>query len=264
MATIAPEPNAPSDTGPPGAEGLAPSVKFRLRIWTWNSSARISEPLGKRDIDVWTICLADAANQRQMLEALLSPAERERLRRFRQEDDRNRFTAGRGILRVLAAQYRRRGTDEIEVCLEPGGKPTLSLDPDENPLHFNISHSAEIVAIAFARTPVGIDAEKIRSDVDWREIAGHFFSASELQQILDLPSAHQRLEFFRRWTRKEALAKAAGTGLQVPLAELRSASANGEPETIHDCKDSLYTVCDFEPASGYAGAVACAARTHLA
>ena len=263
MATIAPHRDAASsDTRSPATGSLALSEEFRVRIWMWDSSARISEPLVERDVDVWTIRLADAANHTQMLEALLSPSERERGRRFRKKDDCSRFVAGRGILRILAAQYRRCGSHEIEVGIEPSGKPILRLNPSENALHFNISHSGEIVAIAYARTPVGIDVEKIRSDMEWREIAGRFFSASEFQQLLDLPFPDQRLEFFRRWTRKEAFAKAAGTGLQVPLAELPSTCADAGLEAIHDSKRRLYTVCDFEPASGYAGAIAGAVPNH--
>jgi len=77
-----------------------------------------------------------------------------------------------------------------------------------------VSHSGAWAALAFSGgPPVGIDIEEVRPLPEYRELIRHFFSANERAHITTLP------EFFRLWTRKEALLKGIGKGLSQPLEE---------------------------------------------
>jgi 4'-phosphopantetheinyl transferase len=89
-------------------------------------------------------------------------------------------------------------------------------------LFFNISHSGAYVLCAVSKTNrVGIDIEAIR-DIGFKEFSG-CFTAGEWTCIntSDDPGA----AFYRFWTRKEAVIKADGRGLQIPLQSF---------EVIHD------------------------------
>jgi 4'-phosphopantetheinyl transferase len=99
------------------------------------------------------------------------------------------------------------------------GKPFLIGYPY---LYFNISHTRNALAVAFANCPVGVDIERIR-EVDM-EIAHRFFTQSEfayISQTNDPDSA-----FYEIWTKKEAYIKWVGKGLSIPL---RSFSVMDEP-----------------------------------
>jgi len=67
--------------------------------------------------------------------------------------------------------------------------------------------------------PIGVDVEGMDRSVDIDMLAEQYFAASEQELIVEAPS-EQRMEiFFRLWTLKEAMLKAVGTGLAMPLQE---------------------------------------------
>lgn len=81
------------------------------------------------------------------------------------------------------------------------------------PLDFNISHSGDYIVCAFTDNKTGIDIEAIRP-VDINDFSS-CFSANELSAINNAPDIYD--EFFRCWTIKEAVIKADGRGLSLPL-----------------------------------------------
>ena len=84
-------------------------------------------------------------------------------------------------------------------------------------IDFSISHSADIVWVALCRTAtVGIDLEQLRPLPDAAQLTGQLHP-QERQTLLALPNTELEKAFFRCWTRKEAVLKACGTGLNTPL-----------------------------------------------
>ncbi|MEA5418712.1 4'-phosphopantetheinyl transferase superfamily protein [Spirulina sp. CCNP1310] len=137
----------------------------------------------------------------------LTPAEWERGQRYRQEGDRHRFYLARSSLRQLLHHYT--GHPLGVILTTPQGKPFL---PD-HPLQFNISHTGDWVAIAFAHHwPLGIDIETLRPMEDVLALARRFFRPSEAAALAQQPDP--TAAFFTIWTRKEAFLKATGEGLQ--------------------------------------------------
>jgi 4'-phosphopantetheinyl transferase len=107
---------------------------------------------------------------------------------------------------------------------EASGRPVLR-DPAGGP-DFSVSRTTGLVAVASvaAGGRVGVDVERLRGlRLDRFRRA---FSPREWARIRasDDPAA----EALHRWTRKEALLKATGIGLRVPLATVPS---DGTPDT---------------------------------
>jgi 4'-phosphopantetheinyl transferase len=85
---------------------------------------------------------------------------------------------------------------------------------------FNISHSGNyVVCAASSQYQVGIDIERMRH----LQLAyfKSYMTSSEWEHINRAPSPTRH--FFHFWTRKEAIAKACGKGLSIPLTEIRLA-----------------------------------------
>jgi 4'-phosphopantetheinyl transferase len=84
----------------------------------------------------------------------------------------------------------------------------------DNSIHFNISHSGEIVICAFSKeNEIGIDIEKV-NDIDILDFEAQF-TDSEWTRILT--SNKSKETFFEHWAQKEAVIKSHGNGLSIPL-----------------------------------------------
>ncbi len=99
----------------------------------------------------------------------------------------------------------------------PMGKPFF---PDMPNLHFSISHSENVWICAFANSPVGCDVQfPVRlSSID--RIAARFFHPDEMEKMKHAPD--RDLEFYKIWTRKEAIVKYHGNGLSATAAKINT------------------------------------------
>jgi 4'-phosphopantetheinyl transferase len=213
-------------------------------------------------IHVWHAMLDSAfAGRREYFEGLLSPDEHERAGRYHFEKDRNRFVAARAILRTLIEGYSGLDARRITFKYNRYGKPLLESD-DGQDLVFNVSHSGERALYVFARgMPVGVDLERLRSNVDHSQIARRFFTADETSVLEKLPEEQRLDAFFNGWTRKEALIKAMGQGLAFGLNSFDVSLRPGEPpvllRTRYDEDDvEHWAIGDIPVESGYKAAFA--------
>lgn len=168
--------------------------------------------LSEDEIHVWTVQLdRDCITERDVL----SVDENERADRFHFEDDRNKYITCRSILRQKLGEYLKTAPDTLQFRYGSFGKPELADGPK---IHFNVSHSGDVALIAFARcAEVGVDVERIRPMNDLNEMVNQVFSSAEQQQLSELPPGLMVESFYSGWTRKEAVVKALGDGLQIPL-----------------------------------------------
>jgi 4'-phosphopantetheinyl transferase len=173
-------------------------------------------------VDLWTVHLTESCP------ACLSEDEALRANRFRFEEDRVRWTRARSSLRLILSGYV--GEVAGKLCFEYGkhGKPSLLGRPE---IQFNLSHSGDWAMIAVTRsTPVGVDVERTRSNVDMAALLRRLGESGLPESIPDL---------YQRWTRREAKSKAAGGPLfDTPPSD-------------------IYAV-DVEAPAGYSGSVATA------
>ena len=77
-------------------------------------------------------------------------------------------------------------------------------------LHFNVTHTDGVAVLVAARCRVGVDVERLRSLADVDGLVGRYFSAAESAAFRALPEHQRSVGFFRGWTCKEAVIKAAG------------------------------------------------------
>jgi len=158
---------------------------------------------------------------KRQFESLLSTEEQQRYQRFMFAEDRQRFLLTRAAIRILLSRY--------DGSQQPGnwrfgknqhGRPELLKEPAHHltTLSFNISHSDGVIVIAFsADGQAGVDIESI--DISRRSVglAQRYFSPAECNALLELPVGEQEQRFFDLWTLKEAVVKACGEGLKIPL-----------------------------------------------
>lgn len=166
-------------------------------------------------VHLWRASLTELLPQEQDFRALLSSDELDRADRFRFEKHRQRFTIARGVLRSILALYTQELPQNISFSYGPRGKPALNNNTLK--LQFNVSHSEDKAVYAFTReAEIGIDIEKIEPKFK-DGVAKRFFSEQENHELLQLPETERVVAFYQLWAAKEALIKAVGEGLYVPL-----------------------------------------------
>jgi 4'-phosphopantetheinyl transferase len=148
--------------------------------------------------------------------ALLNDEERLRADRFIHIRDRLTFVAAHALKRVvLARAFPSSSAKSLRFLYDSFGKPSLT---DEVSIHFNLSHTTGLVALAVSYTAVGIDIEAMGSAALGRDALQSILTISEgaaLEHVADWERA-----FLALWTAKEAVIKAEGMGLSLPLCEI--------------------------------------------
>jgi phosphopantetheinyl transferase len=136
--------------------------------------------------------------------------------------------AGRALRDLHIAQALGIRPAALRFGLDPLGRPVLQ--HPAGGLDFNVAHTQGLVAVGSVRAGwrIGIDVERLRELRPER--ARRAFSREEWARIeaADDPAT----EVLLRWVRKEALLKAIGIGLRVPLAQVPSDGAADAPPTV--------------------------------
>lgn len=168
---------------------------------------------GEREVDLWWADLRRETGTAP--DQYLSPEEMARGARFASGVLQRRFLRGRTLLRLLLSRYLDRRPEALQFRTGRFGKPGLA---GQHGWSFSVSHSEDcFVCAVSAHRRLGVDIEAYRELADASAIAARFFSSRELTSLENLASADRRAAFFSCWTRKEALLKATGFGLTLPL-----------------------------------------------
>lgn len=152
------------------------------------------------------------------LEALLDERERVRAGKFVRDPDRRNFILAHGLKRKCLGKLLGINPSALRFGTYSSGKPYLM---DTN-VHFNLSHSHGVVALAASEFPCGIDIEAYRDLNHLPLLIEKTMTANE-QDLIRQASSPQRA-FIDRWVIKEAFLKLSGIGLGLPLASLCTAS----------------------------------------
>ena len=187
--------------------------------------------------------------------AVLSEEEKDRFYRFKNEKAQFTFLTARVYLRFLLSKQisEQDNCQFLKIETTSAGKPYLKDYPN---LFFNLSHTDNLILIAIANSPVGVDVEKNERNADKEAIIKHFFSEREQQSFFSQPDELRQLAFVKGWTRKEAILKATGEGLSA----MKNYEVSFEPETdnqlINTMSENKFHVKDFIPNDGYAACIA--------
>jgi 4'-phosphopantetheinyl transferase len=216
--------------------------------------------LGADEAHIWRVSLNQDAETIASMAALLSPDERQRAGRYYRPVDRDRFIAGRGILRKIISAYLALSPGQLRFTYNEYGKPAVSDEQNDRALNFNLSHSAELILYAITRgRGVGIDIEYIREDFATLEIAERFFSKDEVTALKSLPTDQRTMGFFNCWSRKEAFIKAKGMGVSYPLDRFTVSLVPGEPPALLKVDDerevARWRMYELKPGDGYVAAM---------
>lgn len=153
------------------------------------------------------------------LTSILQPGEYTKLDAAHSAETRMRMLAARAMQRTVLASY---ATDIEPASLRfvkgEFGKPALAPEFDSLGLHFSVTHTEGLVAIAVSRhRDIGLDAENINARTTALRLARRYFTAEEARNLEALPLARQPLRFYSLWTLKESWMKATGRGVGAGL-----------------------------------------------
>lgn len=210
--------------------------------------------LKPNEIHVWSTSLSITAEEEQYQFAVLSADEQIRAERFYRPLHKKRFIAARFMLRKILSLYLQAQPTEIQFKYGEQKKPAL-LFPAHTEIEFNVAHSDNLAVYAINRNySIGIDIEKINDEYD-TNIPQRFFSEQENKELELLSELEHKHAFYRIWARKEALLKATGHGLAIPLKTF-SVSSLDKKETL-SLDEKSWSLVSLHIDDGYQAALAC-------
>ena len=192
------------------------------------------------------------------LRPFLSEDERQRAGRLHRERDRQRFLAGRGLLREILGALLKVSPASFVFSYGAFGKPQITAPAGAPALHFNLAHSDSVVVYAMANHELGVDLERLRPVDEAAQIAARFFSSREERCLLMLPVEQRQTAFFHGWTRKEAYLKALGQGLDDALNQIEVSLTPSEASELVSGPNPLkpWFLHTLLPAEEFVGALA--------
>lgn len=187
----------------------------------------------------------------------LEASDYEQADRMAFEQDARRLLAGRHVVRSLVAETLGRSPGHLVIEADRFGKPRL---PDST-VRFSLSRSGRYGLVGMSRElEVGVDVELIRPVPDAEALAKDHFTDLEHAEWNRAGPAHRDRRFLECWTRKEACAKALGTGLLIQPALIEVGGASDIRVVNVRSGEALcgVTVCSVNPSVEAAAAAAVA------
>jgi 4'-phosphopantetheinyl transferase len=160
-----------------------------------------------------------------------------------QLDDHRRCVGARGVLREILAGYVGKKSGALEFALGAHGKPALA----GSLLRFDLSQSDDLLLLAVTHgREVGIDLEAVPKSIPFEMLSDHYFPLEDQWALRITPGPQRLAKFFELWTRHEAQLKARGH----------------RPGEVPEFRDvDRFSLHSFEPAAGYAAALAVEGRS---
>lgn len=197
------------------------------------------------------------------LAQLLNPVEQQRHSAFRQRSDADRFLLGVAITRIVAGHELGLRPGEVTLdrrCLTCG-KPHGKVEIADSGLHISITHSGQLVGVAFSRNgPVGLDVEQLVGRPDHSDLIDNVLSPIEADSFANVDLSATQEAFLRYWVRKEALVKATGDGISSGLASITVTSYDQSPSLLSWAErpelPTRTVMYDTDPQHGYISALA--------
>jgi 4'-phosphopantetheinyl transferase len=147
--------------------------------------------------------------------ALLDGSERMRVSRQRMQRDRDARMLAYAMHRLFLAHVHGCVPAGVPLYRDTGGRPRLIGDAAWT----SLSHADGWLAFAVARTgPVGVDVEPAARSTTIQAIAAEICHPDEWRHLSAWPASRRAPALLDTWVRKEAVLKAVGVGLEVPMA----------------------------------------------
>lgn len=176
-----------------------------------------SHCLGPADSRIYWLRTADVRPALAGVLRWLDPKETARAAGFATQGLREDFLASRLLLRGVLAAWLGRAPGALTFVERPGGKPVLTFPSAPT---FSLSHSSGVSALYVAsHGELGLDVECVRPQLrnGLIALAQEYFAEDEYAWLKQKDDVAQQYHFLRLWTLKEAVLKAEGSGLALPL-----------------------------------------------
>jgi 4'-phosphopantetheinyl transferase len=198
---------------------------------------------------------------------LLDGTELSRCSSFAREADLARFVTGRLLARTALASLAGISPEEVQLrthcphCPGPHGKPRVVGAAEGWEL--SISHSGDVVVAAVALgSPLGVDVELVEP-WDGPDLPPEYelvLTDTERAEIELLPEARRARACLTYWTRKEAVLKATGEGLDTPMTDFTLSGPDQPPALLswhqQDGRRPVPAIADLSLGEHYPAAVA--------
>ncbi len=179
-------------------------------------------PLPDPEAHLWLARPAAFTDPAQLdrLRAMLTDEERARTDRYRFARDRRTSLVTRALVRLTLSRYCAVPPARWRFRTNRHGRPEIASPASR--LRFNVSHTEGLVVCLVSRgRELGVDAESLRRERRWLDLAERFFAPAEARALREVPPARRALRFLEYWTLKESYVKARGRGLTLPLSGFR-------------------------------------------
>ena len=179
---------------------------------------------------------------------VLSAPERERLSQYRSASAAARYVVTRSLVRSVLGEHMAVPASDVPIGQTDFGKPVVA-----GALHFNVSHSGDLVLMALsADRAVGIDVERRRVVERSSALVARWLTGDEQRDVAQRVAmgAAPSDAFLRVWSLKEARLKALGVGIANAM------DADIGTVAVVPLDDLLERLGPGNASHGYIGAVA--------
>jgi 4'-phosphopantetheinyl transferase len=167
-------------------------------------------------VRLWRVDLDVDAETEEGLREQLPPGDIAKSKAFASPGASRRYVVARGTLRTLLSSPLDERPRSVPIQVGQSGKPYVA--GDGHGVHFNVSHSGDTAMICIATCgDVGVDLEAVRHVPAAVALARRHFAPGEASFVEAGGATGAAGRFLLCWTRKEALVKAIGAGLNLDL-----------------------------------------------
>jgi 4'-phosphopantetheinyl transferase len=148
----------------------------------------------------------------------LSPEERAQHRRFRFDRHKHTYLVSHALVRSALSLITQVEPAKFSFKTNAYGKPFIATPIQHQALHFNLSHTDGLAAVAISRqSEVGVDVESHNRQILTQSLVKQFFAPEECQAVAQANEQERSTKMLEFWTLKESYIKAVGMGLSIPL-----------------------------------------------
>jgi 4'-phosphopantetheinyl transferase len=176
--------------------------------------------MNSHEIFIWHIepeSLQEPAQLSRFFE-WLSPEERAQHGRFRFDKHKHTYLVSHALVRSALSLMTQMEPAKFSFKTNAYGKPFIATPIQHETLHFNLSHTDGLAAVAISKhTALGIDVENKDRQVLTQSLAEQFFAPEECHAVAQASEHERSTKMLEFWTLKESYIKAVGMGLSIAL-----------------------------------------------
>jgi len=203
----------------PKARGIdlpAPAVLTSIAETMNEGAIHVRRGLAPGQVDVWLAASDEiGAVDLRSYQGLMSSDEHARWTRFVVPKPRLQHLVARALVRTTLSRYADVAPSRWRFETNGYGRPHIAAPALASGLHFNISHTDGLVALAVANgVEIGVDVENVTRKLDVSQLAPSVFAAAEVAALSRTAETDRRACFFRSGRLRRLTSRPAGWGFR--------------------------------------------------